>query len=88
MKSKFEMNQSSKPCTTRINALLKKAGHEFRLIRGRGYYYLADQASSDSCVASGFHGASIYVYRLDPQDFAFARRAVNDILISNRIASI
>lgn len=61
--------------TTRINALLRAAGHECRLIRGEGYYYLKNYEGPDS---------SIMVYYLEPneEDFQFAKSEVNDKLVA------
>lgn len=70
------------PTTTRINKLLAKAGHQFRLVRGRGYYYLHGEGSG------ALYSTSIYAYRLEPQDFDFARSEVNALLRAGNLATI
>lgn len=69
---------------TRVNAILKKAGRDERLVRGRGYYYLRGGE------ASSFHTVSIYACWIEPKDFTFACREVvrlfGDAEIYNRIS--
>ena len=65
---------------SRINKALAAAGREERLVRGRGYYYVAEGESS------GFPSTSIYVYRLGPDDFDFAAREVSEIFKAAGIA--
>jgi hypothetical protein len=66
---------------TRINAALKMAGREERLVRGRGYYYLA---GGD---AMGWHSSSIYVCWLEPteEDFELARFEINEMFKANGV---
>ncbi len=66
----------SKPSTTRVNALLKKAGYRFRLVRGQGYYYLYGDGLPNC-------STGLYVYRLDPTeyDFQLALSHVNTCLL-------
>lgn len=70
IKEASALDKPLKPTSTvtRINALLKKAGREERLVRGRGYYYLF---GGDSVM---FPLASMYVYFLEPTqaDFKYA----------------
>lgn len=55
---------------TRVNQQLKAQGREERLVRGRGYYYMH---SGDT---GRWPATSIYVYRIGPEDYAFAAREV------------
>lgn len=73
------METKIKSPVTRINALLKKAGHEMRLVRGRGYYYLID--AGEQTIAAGFYSASIPVCWLEKteKDFRFALFCINEI---------
>ncbi len=69
----------TKPTTTRINALLKKAGYECRFVRGRGYYYLHNWGGGSS---------SLYIYRLEPEDFNIALAHVNEVLTNEGLKTI
>lgn len=66
---------------TRVNALLKAAGYECRLVRGRGYYYLMDFEGPESMIMA---------YRLEhtEQDFEFALFNVNDLLAKAGMAHV
>lgn len=65
---------------TRINRLLRAAGHEFRLVRGRGYHYLHGNG------AEKFHTSGIYaigtafIANEPERAFAMFRSEVNQIL--------
>lgn len=64
--------RTTKGPIARVNALLKKAGREERVIRGHGYLYLVG--------GIGLELGSIYVMNLEPTeaDFKFLRSEVND----------
>lgn len=64
------LERPATPCTTRINAQLRKAGLVQRFIRGRGYYYVTGVAVS----------SMLCVWRLDPTDYEYARQHVNEVL--------
>jgi hypothetical protein len=74
--------------TSRINKLLKQAGHEIKLVRGRGYYYLIDTGSEHHMISQ--YSTSIYVFWLErtEKDFKFARSEVNEILTRAKLATI
>lgn len=76
---------------TRVNKLLKRAGHAVQLVRGRGYYYLRDTGDGSTVsTMAGLYSTSIYVFWLErtEADFRFARAAVNDILRAAKLATI
>ncbi len=54
---------------SKVNALLKKAGREERLIRGKGYYYLSACEDSMLCV-----------YLLEEGDLELAKDHVESVL--------
>lgn len=72
----------TKGTVARINAALKAAGREERLVHGRGYYYLWHGA------APSWYSSSIYVSHLEAtkKDFEFARYNVNAMFKENGIA--
>lgn len=73
----YTQNGTPVSTVTRINRRLAKAGYGFRLVRGRGYYWLFDVEGS---VAAGMPCQSIYTYSLTPADFDYALGEVNDLL--------
>lgn len=70
MKNMKHVDKSTKPATTRVNEALRKLGAPYRLVRGRGYYY----------VTEGVVSPGLYVCWLEPSDYVMARDYVNDVL--------
>lgn len=58
---------------TRINDGLKKIGREERLIKGRGYYYLAGGE------AHTFHHSAIYTNIIRPEHYQITLYSVNQL---------
>lgn len=76
------MNKRAMSAITRVNQLLKQAGREERVVKGRGYMYFRG--------GEGIHLGSIYAMNLDPteKDFQFLRSEVNDALASIKVKAI
>jgi len=68
----------TKSTLTRVNEDLKKEGRTEKLVRGRGYYYLLGGESN-------LPSTSICVYRLEPEDYEFAREAVKQLFADGGI---
>jgi len=78
----FTASGSPVSCVTRVNRRLAAAGYKFRLVRGHGYYYLFGEGSGE------LYASSLYSYRLEPRDFAYAVSEVNEMLRESNLAPI